>query len=636
MPIAVAALIRVLIQATVQTGIFLALDAILAPLIDKAKAAVKSTFNLNDDDATDVIANHVIDAFAMIGIIGVGIKTKLPTIVAEKLGFTSKGYVKRTLSPKVPVAATAAKVTEVTTAAATKVLTQVEAQTVVDAAIKSKIGFKEGYDMLIKHVGLLFLGFMVVGNWLDFGNWQNGAYQKSMQKFISWITFGKLVPDADYRKSLTISDAIFSKIFNTLKIGGAQGIQDPYKGVDVPFTRENLLDLTDKVGASLLLTDGTASAKKVLTAVLPMIIFDTSVDLDKILADAEATTPTTANTVSVAPITKVFTGIVSQGVVGQGLVFTPRPDDLIESAEELRQAAANNLAPFLSTLLGKIVYEVKVVSSIITKEGFRQNGTSQRIVSGTNSDGTPKYKTVTNKFATLVVYALTDKGSRAKLTTIVLGPTNSAKLTVAQTDLRTLETELPSLVTTNSINDIKGIETASPVTVTTPPSAGGTSVPVPNTVASGQPAPVSNTTTPSTAVLGAGATTLAEWYQAQGQTLPSVAERSVIYGAFALGPASYYTGTAEQNTRLLNSLKANYAAYGHLVLPGVTTSAPTPTTTQKPTVTTSTPTPIKATLQPPDGGTVDSTGKKVKGWSLQSSGAYLIFYSDGSQRLLTA
>jgi len=81
----------------------------------------------------------------------------------------------------------------------------------------------------------------------------------------------------------------------------------------------------------------------------------------------------------------------------------------------LKQAAANNLAPYLQALLGKIVYEVKVVSSIITKDGFKQTGTTQRIQTGTFANGTPKYKTVTNKFATLIVYAITDKGSRARL-----------------------------------------------------------------------------------------------------------------------------------------------------------------------------------------------------------------------------
>ena len=53
----------------------------------------------------------------------------------------------------------------------------------------------------------------------------------------------------------------------------------------------------------------------------------------------------------------------------------------------------------------------------------------------------------------------------------------------------------------------------------------------------------------------ANATTLFEWYRAQGRDLPPVAQRSVVYASLGLGVQGYYTGTAEQNTKLLNALK---------------------------------------------------------------------------------
>ncbi len=334
--------------------------------------------------------------------------------------------------------------------------------------------------------------------------------------------------------------------------------------------------------------------------------------------------PSSATKVTVAPITKVFTGIVSQGVVGQGLVFEARPSDLITSLSELQSAAANNLAPFLNTLLGKIVYEVKVVSSVISKDGFKQSGTVQKIQTGTTKAGVPTYKTVVNKFATLVVYALTDKGSRAKLTTIVLGPTDSASLTVGQNDLQALQNSLPSIVTTTDIKDITGIQTTTPIAITPPttttpvassmqaPAAvttgtwwvwfnfggtsfqrgpfdsqasaraqgtdiyakydpGVTSVITFNTV-QGNPgkqvdprwnstsvpasAPVVSSVGTGSTKPGANATTLSEWYSAHGWALPTVQIRATLYQDFGLGQASYYTGTAEQNTNLLNALKA--------------------------------------------------------------------------------
>lgn len=616
MPVIVAIAIRYIIMAAVQLGLWSLLEKFGIPLLNGAIAGIIQFFGVSEETAQDIMANKILLAFEEVGIFAVTLRTKLPIKFAERLGFTSKGYAVRRMTTVAGVKAEAEVAKIVVSKTAGAVITATEATAAVETAKVMKLGFKPAYDIIVKIVGVTFLGFMVVGNWIDFGNWNNGAYQKSMQKFIAWITFGALVPDEDYRKSLTVSDAIFTKIFNTFKLGGATGIQDPFKGVDVPFTRENLLDLTDKVGSTLLLTDGTASAKKVLAAVLPMIIFIEGADLDKILSSSAVAPANASGTGTTIQIAKVFTGIVSQGVVGAGLVFTPRPDDMIDSIEELKAAASNNLAPFLNTLLGKIVYEVKVVSSVISKDGFKQTGTSQKIVTGYYSNGQPKYKNVTNKFATLVVYALTDKGSRAKLTTIVLGPTNSAKLTVAQNDLQTLQNELPALVTTSNINEITNIKNTTDKfnTTTGAPNPDYVAPPAPpvqqtaseldlgtlkwfhnlnpqegqatnvsgvaivfkngnitrqsdgaiidwNTGTATIPASASGTGSavsspvPTQPKAGANATTLFDWYQAQGQALPSVSARSQIYAGFGLGQAAYYTGTAEQNTKLLAALK---------------------------------------------------------------------------------
>src|SRR3990167_3321380 len=71
------------------------------------------------------------------------------------------------------------------------------------------------------------------------------------------------------------------------------------------------------------------------------------------------------------PQTKIFTGILSQGTLGEGLTFIPRPDDMIESVAELQEASENNLASFLVSFPSKIVYEIKIVSSVVTRDGFR-------------------------------------------------------------------------------------------------------------------------------------------------------------------------------------------------------------------------------------------------------------------------
>jgi hypothetical protein len=209
----------------------------------------------------------------------------------------------------------------------------------------------------------------------------------------------------------------------------------------------------------------------------------------------------------------------------------------------------------LQTILGKIIYEVKIVSSVITKDGFKQTGTVQQIKTGVSSTGPPKYKTVVNKFATLNLYVLTDKGVRSKISTIVLGPTNSAKLTVGINEVKEIETALPSLVTTTDINEIKGIETVQSVTVSTPISAGGTSIPSLDTGPVVTPARPASAPGTSTIAVGDTALTLSDWYRARGFPLPSVSERSIIYAELGLGQANFYTGTTEQNSKLLVELK---------------------------------------------------------------------------------
>lgn len=559
MPLAVVLLIRVLIQATVQVGIFIGLDKALAPLTDMAKKQVAETFGMTEEEAKDTIANEIIDAFAMIGIIAVSIKTKLPTIVAEKLGFTSKGYIKRQISSKLPAGTPGSVAKSIPASGAVKVLTTAEATVAIETATRSFPGFSEMYKLLIGTLGVIFMGFMAVGNWIDFGNWNSGAYQTTFQKILAFVTGGLLRPDEDYRKSKTASDDVFGKVYNAYKLAGVVGINDPFKFQSVTFSRESLMDVVDQVGATLLISKGSASTKEVLAATQLFMIYGAGAGDSLPAVSASNVTSPVLSSVSESPVARVFSGIVSQGVLGPSLVFTPRPDDLIESVRELEEAASNNISAYLNTLLGKVVYEVKIVPSYISKDGFKQTGQTQRVRSGTYENGTAKYKTITNKFAVVILYAVTDKGSRAKLTTIVLGPTDSAKLLIGSEQLRVLEAKLPALVTTNNFAEIAGIETPEDTATvgTTPPAE--TSVSAPDTAVSGEPAQVGVPISPVATTAGAGATTLSGWYQAQGLALPSVSVRASLYEALGLGVSSFFTGTAEQNTRLLSALKNLWA-----------------------------------------------------------------------------
>lgn len=350
---------------------------------------------------------------------------------------------------------------------------------------------------------------------------------------------------------------------------------------------------------------------------------------------------------------KAFTGVVAQGTLGVPWSFTPREDDLIQSASELREATKNNLGAWLAALPGRLTYELKVVNSVVTKDGFRQTGKAQKIKSGTYTDGSPKYKTVVNKFAILNIRGLTDKGTRPLLQTIVLGPTDAAKLQISQGALAAFASDINTLLLTSNTADVLDITPAAPF-------AGAQVVPeapplpvrprtweddipdlsntnymglvvsrdryyseiwrqVPGGFYSFEPASVipesergaignygaqigramqalrdkgldeskltplqyldflnvqkrlsgqkvgpfflgsafTPASEPTGAVVGAfcNTTTLYDFYAAKGSSLPPVSERAPLYEQYGLGVANFYTGTAEQNAKLLTELK---------------------------------------------------------------------------------
>lgn len=624
MPIILAQILRPLIIWIVQAGITYVGFSILEKVIDKLLEAIKEHYDLEDDDARILLANNIIDVALVVGVGTTTLASKMPVKVAEKLGITSKILAKKPLSAK----------------------GQLKTKT-KDISSTSKNAAKATVASKIKGMGKtnILLWLMLaqgIGDQLIFG-------RTALQQWINDI-FGKGTIDIPGGKDAPpgFSQSEWDGFLSSIEASGVAGISNPKIKQTQLFSKELLQDLMFWVYGEQVRKAESTTANALQKAVSPYLIFK-----DKQSTYQPSNTSSSGNFSSTSQSggtstsnVKVFTGIVSQGVVGQGLVFTPRPDDLIESVTELRDAAANNLAPFLATLPGKVVYEVKVVSSIVTKDGFKQTGTAQKVKTGTFADGSPKYKTVVNKFATLVLYIITDKNTRSKLATIVLGPVDSAKLQVGQNDLRALETQLPSLVTTQDINEIKGIETANPITVTTPPVAtviqpiqsvqdevdtgfrfysfsvngeeyleilpwlgniptgytpltqtqfldlefsklssnptrwkayfddlhkrypnalsGGKSgyyikdgVPylTDNAFVSGTGSSVGNANN-QTVKPGANATTLSDWYQAQGQSLPPVSERALKYEGLGLGPSSYYTGTSEQNTKLLNALKS--------------------------------------------------------------------------------
>lgn len=556
MPLVLGAFLRYLVMAVASGAVVTFAQELLDGTFKTLVEELRDTEGITEQEAKDIVANILLDLALNSASIMFVLKSGVGVKVAEYLGLTSRNFGKAALSTNAEKAAV-------------------------------KLASTGGKDIARRVLVMIkkFVPNPVAALWLFMGFTQviePAIYQPAQTERI-WqaLGFDISIPRAEGNKTpgpfSSSSSVTFDEYARSLEVSGIKGISNPVAMQSQLYSRTALADVVNYVYGQQVSQGKKVSVNEIIPLIAPYLVMASG---STALPSPAVSTPTTTQT------PKVYTGIVSQGVIGKGLTFTPRPDDLIESVEELKQAAANNLTPFLETVLGKIVYEVKIVSSIITKDGFKQTGTVQQIKTGTTTTGAPKYKTVVNKFATLNLYVMTDKGVRSKISTIVLGPTNSAKLTIGLNELKEIETALPSLVTTTDINDIRGIETANAVTVSTPVTAGGTPSHTPTTVTTVSPAAPVSAPASGIAVPGNTALTLFEWYLAQGKTLPSVAERAIIYESLGLGQKAFYTGTAEQNSKLLAALKQDAAAKA--VIPTVAKTQTTTSTGKSSTTTTTT------------------------------------------------
>ena len=383
----------------------------------------------------------------------------------------------------------------------------------------------------------------------------------------------------------SLTSAQYNNFALGLEANGIATIYDPAANMTVPYTRVALSKLVQYVYGQLLLNGQKSTATALIAAVVPYLK-DSG---NNTISAAVQSTGTVS--VSKTPTVKVFTGVMSQGTLGEAVAFTERQDDLITSMDELKSAASQNLAPWIASLLGRIIYEITLVNSVVTRDGTTLRGSTTQIVSGYTTTGAARYKNVTNKFAVMNLYAMTDKQVRVKLAQIVLGPTDAVKLQPSLSDMATLNASIGSQTITSNVNDIKTIATAQPITITTPaaalsptvqtgttqPSASAPSAtPVQTsapTVQASQPVPAQSATasvvsapaasaTPAksaTQIRAEAATNLSDWFDALGQTMPSLSQRGIMYANYGLGQSEYYAGTVEQNTKLLIWMKAHHS-----------------------------------------------------------------------------
>lgn len=480
MPLIISFFARQLIIIGVQLGIFGLIDKYITPLLNGAISAVMQTFGVAENTAQDILANEVLTVAESLGLTVALSKARLPLVLADKLGFSTKGFAKRLVAPDVEAKLAKARAGGGFGTVSPIVPSVAEASTIITGAKATMKGVGKAFGFLEGRLNTVFLGFLVLANWVDFGNWETGAYSQSFQKIFAFISGGLLVPNEDYRKTRTASPEVFAKVYNTYKINGAIAISDPFKMASVIFTRDNLIDLVDQVGAQLLLATGTAATKDVLLASQLMIVFGAAPVSAGGSAPVAVSTPAAGAAPSApAPVAvRVFTGLLTSGTLGSQPAFVPRENGIIESAGELAQDAQQEAASFLAALPGSLVYEVRIVNYVIAKDGTRRSGTVQRIQTGTLKSGAPKYRVLRNKFAVLDLYFNDAAPGRTKLASLIIGPVDVAAFNPTPSDLASLTGVIGGNIATSNVADIVHVVTAQPIT-TTPPVAPLVSAPVP-------------------------------------------------------------------------------------------------------------------------------------------------------------
>lgn len=645
MPVILAQLLRPLVMSLVTGGGIAAIQAFFSDSMKSLVESIRSGTGVSEQDAKDILSNFLIDTLTNTGVTFALLKARLPVKVADYLGLSGSTGAKKILTPA------AAKAVETLKAPTGATFWSGALGKVVKVAA-SATGFFWLVNMLAQ----------IIEPGIYKPEQTNAVYRKLGIPWQYPVSAGALQPGP-------FDGPGFNEYARSLETQNISAINNPNLLATFVYSRQALADIIDYVYGQEVLAGRSPTKAKIIPLIAPYLV-----GAGKAATAAEVA-PTAAVAARSVPSVKVFTGVVSQGVLGAGLSFQARPDDLIENAAELQAAVANNLAATLAALPASLSYEVKVASSVTTRDGFTQRGTAQRVVSGYNKDGSPKYRTVVNKFAVLSVYLVNEKGTRTKIRQIVVGPTDAVRFQPTTSDLAAVEASVKNNVVTSDTSEIQRIVTSAPLAVASLPDAPATVV---------QPDPLAAVFTPVTdykdsgyryykhdvngityfevlpwagnvpygytpitraeAIAGlramkdnprigkqdqfenlandiergkydggsgytfvngvpwrittaqeadrnkqlaaegylkeipvgngvgyvptgktaSGATapsavcasqTLYELAQARGERLPTVAERAPDYERLGLGPASFYTGTAEQNTRLLRALQ---------------------------------------------------------------------------------
>ena len=602
MPLIIANILRSVIVWAIQAGATAVVFAVIERFFDALQSWIRETLGISEDDSRAVVANYVIDAIAFVGAGAAVIYSKAPVTFARKLGLAGGKPVKQKVTQEAEKKIAAAVVTDTNK---TSILTK----------LRSYIIGTGPTDVVMR---LMIL--QNIGDWYFFKN--------NMVTDLFNTVFGEtsIGISSPLKAPGPFSAPEFEDYARSLEAVGIKAIEYGFPKGTILYTRKALAELVDYVYGQQNALGVTVSAIKLKPLLAQYFVFSGAP------ATAAASLPAAVSSASEPATIKVFTGIVSSGTLGAAQPFTAKEDDMINSGNELRSVAQANAAAFLAALPSKIVYELKVVNSVIASDGTKRVGASVKVPNGKTASGQTKYKYVTNKFAVMSLYLVKKDGARTKITDITLGPTDVANFNPDAQELASIGKNLVRTVATTKTSEVQTIVSDSPISIAEPEvpplpnyniaekvpgdtgyrfykwDTGGTKEPqwayaaiewggnapygrkeiteeeyrratkdtkdytnsgykiiggiltrdtsiTPSPLLSqSQSQPAQSSTASRAAVMKA--TNLSEYYAALGQGLPSVSTRGGIYESLGLGAQALYTGTVEQNTKLLNALKA--------------------------------------------------------------------------------
>src|SRR3990167_6686851 len=192
MRVAVAFFVRQLLIIAVQLAIFWLIDKFVTPYLNVAIKKIMTTFGVDEQTATDILANEIITTAETLGLTVALSKAKLPLAVAEKLGFTSKGYKVRKLATQTEAKIATAKGTGKIVAPSVASVGVEAVEIIAKSRGVTWIRAQEILKFVATLVGIPVGTLYMIAQYIDFGNWNSGAFQTQFQTILYFFV---LEPD---------------------------------------------------------------------------------------------------------------------------------------------------------------------------------------------------------------------------------------------------------------------------------------------------------------------------------------------------------------------------------------------------------------------------------------------------------